>query len=141
MFATARSGTSRRTSSNGGSSVSAVTERPRARAGTMPTAAQFGARWDNSLAKRDLAWFPVADRAPLRGRANRTDGQVVVPMSFLPDVSLYYFAGDFCEVLDRFERGEPQSYRTHDEVAALIFDLVERGKRVRVTSFVTPVHR
>lgn len=54
------------------------------------------------------------------------------------DLSLYYFAGDFVDVLERFSAGRAQIYRTHDEVAAMIVELVGDGLKLRVTSFVTP---
>ncbi len=42
-------------------------------------------------------------------------------------VSLFFFAGDFAEVLRRHESGEPQVYATHPEVAKLVNSLADSG--------------
>jgi glycosyltransferase involved in cell wall biosynthesis len=55
--------------------------------------------------------------------------------------SLYFFAGDFADVLKRYENGADQIYATHDEVAKLIEDLLAAGVRLTVYSFVTPEAR
>ena len=59
-------------------------------------------------------------------------------MTFSPDLSLYYYAGDFGEVLRRHSADLPQAYGTHREVALLLHQLVSDGVSVRVTSFITP---
>ena len=53
-------------------------------------------------------------------------------------VSIYFFAGDFADVLIRYERGLQQIYQTHNEVARLIHDLLAIKYWVNVYSFVTP---
>jgi hypothetical protein len=55
--------------------------------------------------------------------------------------SLYFFAGDFADVLKRYENGADQIYATHDEVAKLIEDLLAAGVRLTVYSFITPKAR
>ena len=59
----------------------------------------------------------------------RTDGSL----------SIYFFAGDFADVLRRHAAGEPQAYGTHNEVAELILELAGRGVRTSIYSFCTPV--
>ncbi len=59
-------------------------------------------------------------------------------MTFSPDLSLYYYAGDFGDVLRRHSADLPQAYASHREVALLLHQLVTDGVSVRVTSFVTP---
>jgi glycosyltransferase involved in cell wall biosynthesis len=56
-------------------------------------------------------------------------------------VSIYFFAGDFVDVLQRHERGLQQIYATHDEVAHLIHDLSRAGVELTIYSFVTPGFR
>jgi glycosyltransferase involved in cell wall biosynthesis len=56
-------------------------------------------------------------------------------------VSIYFPAGDFTEVLRRYEQGLQQSYQTHNEVARLIHDLIAANRRVNIYSFVTPERR
>jgi glycosyltransferase involved in cell wall biosynthesis len=56
-------------------------------------------------------------------------------------VSIYFFAGDFTDVLRRYEEGRQQIYQTHNEVARLIHDLLEANQRVNIYSFVTPERR
>jgi glycosyltransferase involved in cell wall biosynthesis len=55
--------------------------------------------------------------------------------------SLYFFAGDFADVLKRFGEGADQIYATHDEVAKLIDDLLAADVRLTVYSFITPEAR
>ncbi|WP_426442343.1 glycosyltransferase family 4 protein [Bradyrhizobium genosp. P] len=52
-------------------------------------------------------------------------------------VSCYFFAGDFLDVMHRFQRGEQQIYQTHNEVARLVRDLLEERHEVNLYSFVT----
>ena len=52
-------------------------------------------------------------------------------------VSIYFFAGDFAEVVRRHSQGEPQAYGTHDEVARLIQDMRTAGLDVTISSFCT----
>jgi glycosyltransferase involved in cell wall biosynthesis len=52
--------------------------------------------------------------------------------------SIYFFAGDFADVLKRHAAGEEQTYATHDEVALMIKGLIEAGVELTVYSFVTP---
>jgi glycosyltransferase involved in cell wall biosynthesis len=54
------------------------------------------------------------------------------------NISIYFPAGDFVDVLRRYDKGLPQRYQTHDEVARLIYDLHAAGRRVTIYSFVTP---
>ena len=56
----------------------------------------------------------------------------------LRSVSIYFYAGDFAEALRRFERGDDQTYQTHNEVARLIRELAAEGILVNVYSFITP---
>lgn len=51
--------------------------------------------------------------------------------------SIYFFAGDFVDVLSRYACGHQQIYATHDEVARLIRDLREADVRLTIYSFVT----
>ena len=51
--------------------------------------------------------------------------------------SIYFFAGDFVDVLQRHENGAEQIYATHDEVAKLAKDLVEKGVELTIYSFMT----
>ena len=53
-------------------------------------------------------------------------------------VSIYFPAGDFVDVLRRYDEGLPQKYQTHNEVARLIHDLRAANQHVNVYSFVTP---
>ena len=53
-------------------------------------------------------------------------------------VSIYFYAGDFAEALRRYERGDDQTYQTHNEVARLIHDLLAVKMQVNVYSFLTP---
>ncbi len=57
------------------------------------------------------------------------------------DVSIYFPAGDFIDVLRRYDEGRKQSYQTHNEVARLIHDLLAANQRVNVYSFVTQERR
>ena len=53
-------------------------------------------------------------------------------------MSIYFYAGDFVDVLKRYEEGFQQIYQTHNEVARLIHDLLARNYRVNIFSFFTP---
>ena len=55
----------------------------------------------------------------------------------LASVSIYFFAGDFTDVLRRYGDGRPQAYGTHDEVARLVHDLRAAGIEVTITSLCT----
>jgi glycosyltransferase involved in cell wall biosynthesis len=57
------------------------------------------------------------------------------------NVSIYFFAGDFADVLRRHEEGRQQIYQTHDEVARLAHELLAAGYRVNFYSFMTSEHR
>ena len=56
-------------------------------------------------------------------------------------VSIYFFAGDFVDVLKRYDAGLQQIYQTHNEVARLIYDLINANYKVSIYSFVTPQQR
>ena len=53
--------------------------------------------------------------------------------------SIYFFAGDFGDVVRRHGEGLPQVYGTHNEVAKLIKDLLDRSIELTVHSFCTPL--
>lgn len=53
-------------------------------------------------------------------------------------ISVYFFAGDFADVQQRFDEGRPQVYQTHNEVARLSLDLLAHGHHVDFYSFITP---
>lgn len=55
--------------------------------------------------------------------------------------SIYFFAGDFADVLKRHAEGADQIYATHDEVAKLINGLIDEGVRLTIYSFITPEAR
>src|SRR5947209_11096286 len=55
--------------------------------------------------------------------------------------SIYFFAGDFADVLRRYEKSAEQIYATHDEVAKLIKNLLAADVELTVYSFVTPEAR
>jgi glycosyltransferase involved in cell wall biosynthesis len=55
----------------------------------------------------------------------------------LKSVSIYFFAGDFADVLKRYDSGVQQIYQTHNEVAKLIRDLAAANHKVNIYSFVT----
>jgi glycosyltransferase involved in cell wall biosynthesis len=59
----------------------------------------------------------------------------------MSSVSIYFFAGNFADVLRRHRLGQQQIYQTHDEVARLIYDLRAANQQVNVFSFVTPERR
>jgi len=59
----------------------------------------------------------------------------------MSEVSIYFFAGDFADVLRRFAEGRAQIYQTHNEVARLVHDYVQRGVRLNIVSLVTPTRR
>ena len=56
-------------------------------------------------------------------------------------VSIYFYAGDFADVLRRHAEGRQQIYQTHDEVARLIHELLAANYKVNFYSFVTPEYR
>jgi len=51
-------------------------------------------------------------------------------------VAIFFYAGDFSDVLRRHAAGEQQIYATHDEVARLILDYRAAGVEVTIYSFV-----
>jgi glycosyltransferase involved in cell wall biosynthesis len=53
-------------------------------------------------------------------------------------VSIYFSAGDFSDVLRRYDEGREQFYHSHNEIARLIRDLIAANQRVNIFSFVTP---
>lgn len=55
--------------------------------------------------------------------------------------SIYFFAGDFADVLKRHAEGADQIYATHNEVAKLIKELVAAGVNLTIYSFITPESR
>ena len=55
--------------------------------------------------------------------------------------SIYFFAGDFADVLRRHAEGLEQTYATHDECAKLFKGLVDAGVELTIHSFVTPEAR
>ena len=59
----------------------------------------------------------------------------------MSSVSIYVFAGDFVDVLRRYEERRQQIYQTHNEVARLIYDLLAADHKVNLYSFVTPERR
>src|SRR5215216_825753 len=59
----------------------------------------------------------------------------------LTGVSIYFFAGDFADVLRRYQKGLQQVYQTHNEVARLIYDLLAARTRLNIYSFVTAERR
>jgi glycosyltransferase involved in cell wall biosynthesis len=59
----------------------------------------------------------------------------------MTSVSIYFFGGDFTDVLRRFQEGRQQIYQTHNEVARLIHDLLTAKQTVNVYSFITPERR
>lgn len=52
-------------------------------------------------------------------------------------VAIFFYAGDFTDVLRRHAAGEQQIYATHGEVAQLVHDLRAAGVLVTIYSFVT----
>ena len=52
-------------------------------------------------------------------------------------VAIFFYAGDFTDVLRRHAAGEQQIYATHGEVALLIEDLRAAGIRVTIYSYLT----
>jgi glycosyltransferase involved in cell wall biosynthesis len=59
----------------------------------------------------------------------------------IKSASIYFFAGDFADVVRRHAEGAPQVYGTHDEVARLIEDLLERSIELTVHSFCSPLKK
>jgi len=59
----------------------------------------------------------------------------------MSEVSIYFFAGDFADVLRRFAERRGQIYQTHNEVARLVHDYVQRGVRLNVFSLVTAARK
>ena len=55
--------------------------------------------------------------------------------------SIYFFAGDFADVLRRHAAGVEQTYATHDECAKLFKGLLDAGVKLTIYSFVTPEAR
>jgi glycosyltransferase involved in cell wall biosynthesis len=55
--------------------------------------------------------------------------------------SIYFYAGDFADVLKRHARGAEQIYATHDEVAKLFKALLDGQVELTVYSFITPEAR
>ena len=55
--------------------------------------------------------------------------------------SIYFFAGDFADVLRRHAEGVEQTYATHDECAKLFKGLLDAGVELTIHSFVTPEAR
>ena len=55
--------------------------------------------------------------------------------------SIYFFAGDFADVLRRHAEGLEQTYATHDECAKLFKGLLDAGIELTIYSFVTPEAR
>jgi glycosyltransferase involved in cell wall biosynthesis len=55
--------------------------------------------------------------------------------------SIYFFAGDFADVLRRHAEGVEQTYATHDECAKLFKGLLDEGVELTIHSFVTPEAR
>jgi len=55
--------------------------------------------------------------------------------------SIYFFAGDFADVLRRHAEGVEQTYATHDECAKLLKGLLDAGVELTIHSFVTPEAR
>ena len=53
-------------------------------------------------------------------------------------VALFFYTGDFVDVVERFDQGREQSYQTHNEVARLFHDLRGLDYRVHIYSFITP---
>jgi glycosyltransferase involved in cell wall biosynthesis len=51
--------------------------------------------------------------------------------------SIYFFTGDFADVLKRHDEGMDQIYATHDEVAKLTKDLADDGVELTIYSFMT----
>ncbi|WP_373486780.1 glycosyltransferase family 4 protein [Blastomonas sp.] len=52
-------------------------------------------------------------------------------------VAIFFYAGDFSDVLRRHSEGAQQIYATHDEVARLILDLRVKNVDVTIYSYVT----
>ena len=59
----------------------------------------------------------------------------------MTSVSFYFFAGDFADVLRRYDRREQQIYQTHNELARMVHDLLDANYRVNLYSFVTSTQR
>lgn len=55
--------------------------------------------------------------------------------------SIYFFSGDFADVLKRHAAGDEQIYATHDEVAKLCEGVVGAGVDLTIYSFITPQAR
>ena len=55
--------------------------------------------------------------------------------------SIYFFAGDFADVLRRHAEGVEQTYATYDECAKLFKGLLDAGVKLTIHSFVTPEAR
>jgi glycosyltransferase involved in cell wall biosynthesis len=59
----------------------------------------------------------------------------------MSSVSIYFFAGDFADVLRRYEEGRQQIYQTHNEVARLVHDFRAAGYWINFYSFITSERR
>jgi glycosyltransferase involved in cell wall biosynthesis len=55
--------------------------------------------------------------------------------------SIYFYAGDFADVLTRHAEGAEQIYATHNEVAKLLQGLLDAGVELTIYSFITPEAR
>jgi glycosyltransferase involved in cell wall biosynthesis len=55
--------------------------------------------------------------------------------------SIYFFSGDFADVLKRHAVGDEQIYATHDEVARLCDGILGSGVALTIYSFITPEAR
>ena len=56
-------------------------------------------------------------------------------------VSIYFYSGDFADVLKRHAAGDEQTYATHDEVAKLCDGILGSGVALTIYSFITPEAR
>lgn len=66
--------------------------------------------------------------------ADRVDG------ASMGSVSIYFPAGDFVDVMRRYEKGDQQVYQTHNEAARLFHDLLAAKCRVNLYSFISLGH-
>lgn len=67
----------------------------------------------------------------------RESSQVMTHESIGRSVAIFFYAGDFVDVLRRHASGEQQIYATHGEVAELILGLRAAGVHVTIYSYVT----
>ena len=61
--------------------------------------------------------------------------------AFGKSVAIFFYAGDFVDVLRRHAAGMEQIYATHDEVARLVLDLRAKEVDVTIYSYVGAVAR